>query len=29
LVEIAEDVTRVDPGDLVDFAPFSELGVVS
>ena len=29
LVEIAEDVTRVDPGDLVDFAPFSELGVVA
>ena len=29
LVEIAEDVTRVDRGDLVDFAPFSELGVVA
>lgn len=28
LVEIAEEVTRVERGDLVDFVPFSELGVV-
>jgi molybdopterin molybdotransferase len=28
LVEIAEDTTLVERGDLVDFVPFSELGVV-
>jgi molybdopterin molybdotransferase len=28
LVEIAEHTTRVERGDLVDFVPFSELGVV-
>ena len=27
LVEVAEDTTRVQRGDLVDFVPFSELGV--
>ena len=27
LVEVAEDATRVEQGDLVEFVPFSELGV--
>lgn len=27
LIEIAEDVTRIEAGDLVDFVPFSELGI--
>ena len=27
LVEVAEDATRVERGDLVEFVPFSELGV--
>jgi len=27
LVEVAEEVTRIEPGDLVDFVPFSELGI--
>ncbi|MGH6943116.1 MAG: molybdopterin molybdotransferase MoeA, partial [Geminicoccaceae bacterium] len=29
LVEVAEDTTRVEPGDAVLFVPFSELGVVT
>ena len=29
LVELAEDLTRVEVGDLVDFVPFSEFGVVT
>jgi molybdopterin molybdotransferase len=28
LVEVAEETTRIEPGDPVDFVPFSELGVV-
>jgi molybdopterin molybdotransferase len=28
LIEIAEEVTRIAPGDLVDFVPFSEFGIV-
>jgi molybdopterin molybdotransferase len=27
LVEVAEDTTRIEPGDLVEFVPFSEFGV--
>ena len=27
LVEVAEDTTRIEPGDPVEFVPFSELGV--
>jgi molybdopterin molybdotransferase len=28
LVELPEDLRRVDPGDPVEFVPFSELGVL-
>lgn len=28
LIEIAEEVTRITPGELVDFIPFSEFGIV-
>ena len=27
LVEVAEDTTRIAPGDPVEFVPFSEFGV--
>jgi molybdopterin molybdotransferase len=27
LVEVAEETTRIEPGDAVEFVPFSELGV--
>jgi molybdopterin molybdotransferase len=27
LVEVAESTTRIEPGDPVEFVPFSELGV--
>jgi molybdopterin molybdotransferase len=29
LIEVPEEVTRIEPGDLVDFVPFTELGIAS